>query len=1196
MNRVNLLANDQPSSAVKMATTGLTTSGMKRTTAIKGLFSHFMFLTGVLLITLLTSGKAMAQGDTYTVTIKGSNITIQGGNQTLTQSQEIRTFTLVAAEGYKLPAVAGIKVSITEGGQITNGIGADNWSYSEGVITLGNSVVLTSGITVTVNGVAKSSDATLSGLKYSNANISSGTPQDVSDFDQQTISPIELAYNSALEGSELTITATTTNEFAKAEVTGNRIDNGTATVVVTVTAEDGTIKTYVVTFNVAKDALSEITVPEALSKGLTLSERVKSSEDVLAILNGESYNKFAVTTAGGQNLNLAVKWSLKADASFNAAAAATNKFTWEIEAATLESAKLTDGSQQLTGNVTITNIAANTENKLTTLTYQLSGGEATNVKENVGNDAGNQTYEVVLPVSTAANAEISIVAKAAEYATVTVNGQSNQSYNGKVTLSEGKATLVLTVTSESKESRTVTINFTTEAEQVTAVSGVPATYTFSKYVADANAAIALLGNMDMEGITLTANSGATLKLKWEYKGDGFDNGSGKTNEFTWTVVKEDGSTIAAKDGVTATGTITVTNYTFSTVATLAKLEYKISDGAAQNIAIADQTGTNIAITVPALPFGTSAITLTATASDPLATVEKVPDMPESPAPVSLVATPVSFQISIKAEGNTEFKLKVTAEDGTTTKTFTLTFSVGEEKEKITKVIVPKEYKLSETVNNANEAISLLEKMEGVTIETNGGTIMKLKWAYNNSDNGNQAYANAGGKTNVFAWSVVRDGAGEALEAAPDVEITGKTTVTNFIEPITGNDEKVEITKDNPVDKIGDGKTSTIITNVSIADDATTEQLTINNATISNALTLNKSIDEIVLNKAIIKDITLAIGTSSTLSLQSGNQIDKITNNGTLTLQEVATPAVATLSMAIETRAALDNTGAIKAVENNGNFTDNTASMVAVTGDADLSITSLPADKSTTGSKVTLSVGANSTKGTVSYQWQTYSTGGWANMSGSEAKDLVISKVTDGSTQYRCEVKSTVSSGSGQITTLYTPAATVTFRAEGSGGEPTPTPTPKTYIVKLAKVTGATFSQKEETTVAEGGEFSFKITLDKDYDQSKPVVTVDGKAIAAAADGSYTIKNIRKDIEIVVSGIVKNTATGMEETIVDAARAWSQGSTLYIHVPEKADVYVFNASGGLQQQLQGALGDHSMQLRAGFYIVRIGVYTAKVIIR
>lgn len=652
------------------------------------------------------------------------------------------------------------------------------------------------------------------------------------------------------------------------------------------------------------------------------------------------------------------------------------------------------------------------------------------------------------------------------------------------------------------------------------------------------------------------------------------------------------------EGVKTTDKITVTNYTASADATLAKLEYKIVEGAAQNIAIEDQSGTNIAITVPALPFGTSAISLTATATDPLAKVAKVADMPESPAPVSLVATPVSFQIAINATGNTEFKLKVTAEDETTTKVFTLTFSVGEEKEKITKVIVPEEYKLSETVNNANEAIALLERMEGVTIETNGRAKTKLKWAYNNSDNGNQEYANAGGKTNVFAWTVVRDGEGDILEAAPGVEITGKTTVTNFMEAITGDQssKEVEVTAANPVDKIGDGAATTTVKSVTIAAGATTEQLTINNATISNTLALEESIDEIVLNKATINEITLAAGISTTLSLQDGNNIAKITNDGTLTLQEAATPAVATLSMAIETRAALANTGAIKAVENNGNFTDNTASIVAVTGEADLSITSLPADKSTTGSKVTLSVGANSTKGSVSYQWQTYSTGGWTNMRGSIAKDLEISKTADGSTQYRCEVKSTVSLGSGKVTTLYTPAATVTFRAEGSGGEPTPTPTPKTYTVKLAKVTGATFGQKEETTVAEGDDFSFKITLDKAYDQSKPVVTVDGKAIAAAADGSYTIKNIQKDIEIVVSGIVKNTATGMEETIVDAARAWSQGSTLYIHVPEKADVYVFNAGGGLQQQLQGALGDHSMQLRAGFYIVRIGVYTAKVIIR
>lgn len=1189
MNRVNLLANDQPSSAVKMAITGLTTSGMKRTTAIKGLFSHFMFLTGVLLITLLTSGKAMAQTNHNVVLADPTGCGLTVSPETLTDGKgESRKIILALAEDkkntHKLPEANDISIAMGDT-KLTLNSGTNGFTYSDGTIALTNDVDIKADITITAAAVEKSSKVDLTSLKYSISAL---------NITDKVISLTPGTYNYTVDldaflanGSAITLTATGDDSNLPAVTTNNGITSYsglTSDATITVTAENGTTQDYTITFT-SKDKLASVSE-------ITVAQLTSRYADANAVINAlQSSNPNATVTSAKETVNtLPITWtydnSENRSNGYDPAGGKTNNFRWTLQ--DLNGLLNTD-NVVVTQVVAVQNIAASTDNKLTTLTYQLSGGQVTDVTSNVGNDAGNQTYEVVLPVSTVANAEISIVAKAAEYANINAKGQS---FNDKVTLSEGTAQLVLTITAEDETTiRTVTINFTTEAEQVTAVSGVPETYTLSEPVATANAAIELLEKMDMKGITLTANSGATLKLKWEYKGERFDNGSGKKNEFTWTVVKGDGSAIAAKDGVKVTDKITVTNYTASADATLAKLEYKIGEGAAQNIAIADQSEANIAITVPALPFGTSAITLTATATDPLATVA---EEKEVQAPVSIEATPESFPIAINATGNTEFKLKVTAEDETTTKVFTLTFSVGEEKEKITKVIVPKEYKLSETVNNANEAISLLEKMEGVTIETNGGAIMKLKWAYNNSDNGSKAYVSDGGKTNVFAWTVVRDGDGEVLEAASGVEITGKTTVTNFIEPITGNDEKVEITKDNPVDKIGDGTTSTIITNVSIAAGATTEQLTINNATINNALTLNESIDEIILNKAIIKEITLAIGKETTLSLQSGNQIDKITNNGTLTLQEAATPAVATLSMAIETRAALDNTGAIKAVENNGTFTDNTASIVVVTGAADLSITSLPADKSTTGSKVTLSVGANSTKGSVSYQWQTYSTGGWTNMS-STAKDLEISKTANGSTQYRCEVKSTASLGSGQVTTLYTPAATVTFRAEGSGGDPAPTPTPKTYTVKLAKVTGATFSQKEETTVAEGGEFSFKITLDKAYDQSKPVVTVDGKAIAAA-DGSYTIKNIRKDIEIVVSGIVKNTATGMEETIVDAARAWSQGSTLYIHVPEKADVYVFNAGGGLQQQLQGALGDHSMQLRAGFYIVRIGVYTAKVIIR
>ena len=299
-------------------------------------------------------------------------------------------------------------------------------------------------------------------------------------------------------------------------------------------------------------------------------------------------------------------------------------------------------------------------------------------------------------------------------------------------------------------------------------------------------------------------------------------------------------------------------------------------------------------------------------------------------------------------------------------------------------------------------------------------------------------------------------------------------------------------------------------------------------------------------------------------------------------------------MALGTRAALANNGAVGAVENNGVFTDMTATIVTVTGDADLSITSQPTSKSTTGSEVTLSVGAES-KGNLSYQWQMYSANSWSDISSNgTGKDLKITKTTNGTTNYRCEVKSANTGDDSKTTTLYTQAASVQFYTS-TPDEPS-TPSTPTYTVSLDKVTGATFSKGETTTVDEGDNFSFKITLDKDYDQSKPVVTVDGKAITVDADGNYTIKNIQKDIKIIVSGIVKNTATGIEENVADAARAWTVGSTLYIHVPETSDVYVISGTGALQQQLRGVSGDYNMQLRAGFYIVRIGNVSQKVIIR
>ncbi|MCD8137151.1 MAG: cadherin-like beta sandwich domain-containing protein, partial [Parabacteroides gordonii] len=466
--------------------------------------------------------------------------------------------------------------------------------------------------------------------------------------------------------------------------------------------------------------------------------------------------------------------------------------------------------------------------------------------------------------------------------------------------------------------------------------------------------------------------------------------------------------ITAEDGIqnrTVTINFTVGAKPASTDASISKLSYQIEDGEVVDINAPKEAET--ATNDVTVPFNTTSVKVSVTPTDKGATValtdEQAPSVNDLPAEEAV--TPTTFEVPITG-ATTVFKFTITAEDGVTKKNFSITFTV--EDEKITEVTVPATYKLPEVAADIEAVKLLLAKMEGVTIKTNGGnTDLKLEWSYDAADNDNESHTEgafnaAGGATNVFTWTIQ-----SALDViAGGVEKTGKTTVTN-LKVVTGEVTDVEITEQNPVDKIGDGGTTpTTIETVIVAAGTSAKQLTIDNATVSSALTLNESIGEIVLKAATIKDVTLISGKETKITLQSGNTIEKITNAGTLTLQNgEATPAVATQSMAIGTRAALANNGAVGVVENNGVFTDMTATIVTVTGAADLSITFQPTSKSTTGNEVTLSVSAES-NGNLSYQWQAYSASGWGNVSSSTDKALKITKTANGTTQYRCKVKST----------------------------------------------------------------------------------------------------------------------------------------------------------------------------------------------
>ena len=970
MKRVNLLSTDQSSSEVKMTTTGLSTpSGSTRTKATKGLFSHFMFLASLLLITLLTSGKALAENVNVTVTDAKLTVT----PEEITKGASGASITLgvapSSAQAYKLPTeITGITVNGGTVNKVEAGVveETDGFTYSAGQITIGSNVTIDGDVAITAEAVAKSTDVTLSDLTYSGA-----------EGPAITLDPAEFAYTVELtefvaDATDITVTPTVTaTGLATASPVTISYSGTQSVATITVTAENTTVtQDYTITFK-SKDKLVSVTPIVVTQLGI----RYENEAAVITALQSSNANA-TVTSTRTTVSELNITWSYdvadNASADYNPAGGATNKFRWTLP---VELGGLVNPEAvAVTGTVEVKNVTASASTELSTLTYAIAQGEATAVASD--GDLSKEQYSVELPFGTAANAEITVNVASTDFATAKVD-QNAPATEFTVTLVNGVGSLVLTITAEDGiQTRNVTVNFS----------------------------------------------------------------------------------IGAKPA--------------STDATISKLSYQIGGGDAVEIGTPQEAGSGTNdVTVP---FNTTSVKVSVTPTDKGATValtdEQAPSVNDLP--TEEVVTPTTFDVPITG-ATTVFKFTITAEDGVTKKNFSITFTVDDEK--ITEVTVPATYKLPEVAADIEAVKLLLAKMEGVTIKTNGGnTDLKLEWSYDAEDNkdGNHedgAFSAAGGATNVFTWTVQ-----SALDVTGAALKTGKTTVTN-LSVITGETKKVEIDGQHPVDKIGDGGTTpTTIETVIVAAGTNAEQLTIDNATVSTALTLNESVGEIILKQATIKDVTLAATKTTVLNIQSGSTIDKITNLGTLTLQNAASPAVVALSMAVETKAGGGNTGAVGAVDNNGTFTDETATIVVVGGKADLSLTDLPKGQSTYGDNVTLTVAATSS-GDIAYKWQKYS-GGWVEASGTEAS-LKIKKTGNGSTDYRCEVKSTKD---GATTTLYTPAVTVTFRTESEPSEPSNPSTP-TYTVSLDKVTGATFSKGEKTTVDAGDSFSFKITLDKDYD-------------------------------------------------------------------------------------------------------------------
>lgn len=184
-------------------------------------------------------------------------------------------------------------------------------------------------------------------------------------------------------------------------------------------------------------------------------------------------------------------------------------------------------------------------------------------------------------------------------------------------------------------------------------------------------------------------------------------------------------------------------------------------------------------------------------------------------------------------------------------------------------------------------------------------------------------------------------------------------------------------------------------------------------------------------------------------------------------------------------------------------------------------------------------------------------------------------------------------------TFSMPAYDVTVAAEFEEipAPPTP-PAPVYHTVTLPAVEGASTDPiAGDHEVESWDNFLFFLTLDKAYDQSKPVVTTDrGETITPRAkDGAYIIKYVRQPIVIMIDGVVKNTDPTANAEIQSGIKVWQNNRQLFIHTDKIEQVAIYTFGGQLKKKFRSTGGDELVQLPTGSYIVCIGDQRFKVVL-
>lgn len=167
-------------------------------------------------------------------------------------------------------------------------------------------------------------------------------------------------------------------------------------------------------------------------------------------------------------------------------------------------------------------------------------------------------------------------------------------------------------------------------------------------------------------------------------------------------------------------------------------------------------------------------------------------------------------------------------------------------------------------------------------------------------------------------------------------------------------------------------------------------------------------------------------------------------------------------------------------------------------------------------------------------------------------------------------------------------------------EPEPTPDPEEpvyYTVTLPQTEGATTEPDFGThEVMEGDSFTFRIILDEDYNESNPIVRVNGELLEPNAKGEYVIETVRANTVITIEGIVKNDDTAIDSIDeTDVVRVWTATGSLHIQLLRPMPVLIVNYAGQVIRSWQAVEGDQAVSLPDGAYIVIVGDRHFKVVL-